>query len=57
MKQSHRKHPSQPRGHGPERRQRGPSHGTVLLAGAAIPGMVRVVRNVERRATSRRLCI
>jgi len=43
--------------HGPARRTRRPARAPVLAAGGAIPGIARVLRNVERRAASRRLCI
>jgi hypothetical protein len=43
--------------HGAARRKRRPHRETVLPACGAIPGMGRVLRNVERRAASRRLCI
>jgi len=42
---------------GAARRKRRPHRATVLPACGAIPGMGRVLRNVERRAASRRLCI
>jgi hypothetical protein len=43
--------------HGAARRKRRPGRTTVLPAGGALPGLARVLRNVERRAASRRLCI
>jgi|AP12_2_1047962.scaffolds.fasta_scaffold48290_1 hypothetical protein len=42
---------------GAARRKRRPHRATVLPACGAIPGMGRVLRNVERRAASRRMCI
>ena len=38
-------------------RKRRSDRATVLPTGGAIPGMARVMRNVERRAASRRICI
>jgi hypothetical protein len=43
--------------HGAARRKRRPHRATVLPVCGAIPGMGRVLRNVERRAASRRMCI
>jgi hypothetical protein len=43
--------------HGAARRKRRSHRATVLPACGAIPGMGRVLRNVERRAASRRMCI
>jgi hypothetical protein len=43
--------------HGVARRKRRPGRATVLPAHGALPGLARVLRNVERRAASRRLCI
>jgi len=57
MKTAHRNEPSLLRLHGPARRMRRPSRAPVLAASGAIPGIARVLRNVERRAASRRLCI
>jgi hypothetical protein len=45
------------RRHGVARRKRRPGRTTVLPAGGALPGLARVLRNIERRAASRRLCI
>jgi hypothetical protein len=42
--------------HGVARRKRRPGR-TTVLPGGALPGLARVLRNVERRAASRRLCI
>jgi len=42
---------------GSVRRKRRPHRATVLPACSVIPGIARVMRNVERRAASRRLCI
>jgi hypothetical protein len=42
---------------GSARRKRRANRATVLPANSAIPGMARVMRNVERRAASRRICI
>jgi hypothetical protein len=42
---------------GAARRKRQPHRATVLPTCGAIPGIGRVLRNVERRAASRRMCI
>jgi hypothetical protein len=57
MKSTHRNGSTQLRLHGPARRKRRPSRAPVLAASGAIPGTGRVLRNVERRAASRRMCI